>query len=257
VSAESTVRIALLLPDVLGTYSDRGNAEVLVRRLRWRGLPAETVDVTAGMTPPTACDVFVLGGGEDAAQVYATEWLCRWPALLTAMSRGQVLAVCAGLQVLGMSMRTTEGRLVPGAELVDVTTTPGRVRAVGEVVARGTDPALGALIGFENHRGHTSRGPGLPPLGQVDVGIGNGDGTDGVLTATLVGTYLHGPVLARNPALADLILSRVTGIDSLPDLQVPDVAAARAAHVAAAAASARRRGWRMRGSVGRGAAGDG
>ena len=230
-SGESAVRVALLLPDVLGTYSDRGNATVLAQRLRWRGQPAEVLVVPAETTPPTACDAFVLGGGEDAAQLYAADWLRRHNALRVAMQLGQVLAVCAGLQILGRWMQDHDRRRHPGAELVDVTTAPGPTRAVGEIVTLGTDPQVGVLTGFENHRGHTTRGPGVRALGHVARGTGNGDGTDGVLTDTLIGTYLHGPVLARNPELADLILRRVTGQPTLPPLRVAHQDAARAYHL--------------------------
>jgi CobQ-like glutamine amidotransferase family enzyme len=231
-STESAVRIAVLLPDVLGTYSDAGNATVLAQRLRWRGVPAEVVAVPAGSTPPTACDVFVLGGGEDAAQLYAADWLRQHDALRLAMQLTQVVAVCAGLQVLGRWMQGTDGRRHPGADLLDVTTTPGPTRAVGEITGSCTDPTIGVLTGFENHRGYTSRGPGLAALSLAQRGTGNGDGTDGVLTDRVVGTYLHGPVLTRNPQLADLVLRRVTGRSELPPLTVAHEDAVRAHHLA-------------------------
>lgn len=233
-SSTSAVGIALLLPDVLGTYADRGNAAVLAARLRWRGLPARLIEVTADQTPPTCCDVYLLGGGEDAAEAYAAQWLLRQPGLLTALHTAQVVAVCAGLQILGRWMETADGQREAGAGLVDVTTVRGRDRAVGEAVVAGRPAGLGLLTGFENHRGRTRLGPDVAPLGRVVRGTGNGDGTEGVLTPTLVGTYLHGPVLARNPALADLVLSRATGLD-LPALHVDDEQAARRAHLPPAA----------------------
>jgi hypothetical protein len=231
----SIVGIALLLPDVLGTYSDRGNATVLAQRLNWRGIPAEVLEVSADMTAPTSCDVYVLGGGEDAAQTYAAQWLLGQPALLTSMGTAQVLAVCAGLQVLGHWMQDADGRRVSGAGVVDVTTAAGRQRAIGELVADCAETKTQTLTGFENHRGRTTLGPGVTPLSRVRSGTGNGDGTDGVLTATTVATYMHGPVLARNPDLADLILRRATG-RSLHELDVPDQAAARDLHLTRARA---------------------
>jgi CobQ-like glutamine amidotransferase family enzyme len=229
-SGESAVRIALLLPDALGTYSDRGNATVLAQRLRWRGIPAEVLEVTADTTPPTDCEVFLLGGGEDAAQAFAAEWLNRHRPLGTAMLTRQVLAVCAGLQLLGQWMQTADGDRIAGAGILDLTTSAGRHRAVGEVVAEATAPGVAPLTGFENHRGHTTLGPGAAPLGRVVVGVGNGDGTDGALTDTVIGTYLHGPVLARNPDLADLLLRRATGL-TLSPLQVPGQDEARRLHL--------------------------
>jgi lipid II isoglutaminyl synthase (glutamine-hydrolysing) len=230
VSRDSAVRIALLLPDVLGTYSDRGNVTVLAQRLRWRGIAADVLEVPTDSAPPTDCELFALGGGEDAAQLYAAEWLNRHPALRAAMQTRQVLAVCAGLQVLGQWMEGPDGKRVPGAGILDVVTVPGRRRAVGELVAESTAPGIAPLTGFENHRGRTTLGPDVAALGRVVEGVGNGDGAEGVLTATAVGTYLHGPVLARNPDLADLLLRRATGLTFSP-LDVPGQSETRRLHL--------------------------
>jgi CobQ-like glutamine amidotransferase family enzyme len=223
-TGESAVRIAALLPDVLGTYSDGGNVTVLAQRLRWRGIPVEVCTVTAGGVPPVDCDLYLLGGGEDGGQVYAADWLRQHRRLCAALEeRATALVVCAGLQVLGRWMQDSAGHRHRGADVLDLSTAPGRRRAIGEVVTRSLMPGVGALTGFENHRGVTTLGPGLVPLGEVSQGVGNGgaDHGDGVLTATVVGTYLHGPVLARNPALADALLTRVTG-RPLPPLELPD-----------------------------------
>jgi lipid II isoglutaminyl synthase (glutamine-hydrolysing) len=242
VSAESTVTIGLLLPDVLGTYSDAGNATILAQRLRWRGIPAEIHTITAGDVPATSCAVYLLGGGEDTAQHFAADWLRRHDQLRRALETSAVtLAVCAGLQILGCSMNDASGQHYPGLGLLDITTAPGRRRAVGEVIATCAVPGVGSLTGFENHRGVTTLGPGATPLGRVITGTGNGtcggtgDGTtryrtEGVFTDHIIGTYLHGPVLARNPALADHILRKVTG-QVLPPLDLPDQTALRHAYL--------------------------
>ncbi|MGZ4538937.1 MAG: type 1 glutamine amidotransferase [Blastococcus sp.] len=225
----SVVRIGALLPEVLNTYSDAGNVTVLAQRLRMRGLPVEVCTISADRVPPAVCDLYVVGGGEDAAQVFAAEWLRAHPQLIRAMAESATtLAVCAGLQVLGRWMEDAQGRRVPGAGVLDLTTTRGRRRAVGEVVTWCALPGVGALTGFENHRGATTLGPGTTPLGSVLRGTGNGVAGrgEGVLTDRVVGTYLHGPVLARNPALADALLARVTG-RTLPPLELPDQAAVR------------------------------
>ncbi|MCU1671694.1 MAG: CobB/CobQ domain protein glutamine amidotransferase [Blastococcus sp.] len=229
-SGESAVRIGALLPDVLNTYSDGGNVTVLAQRLRWRGVPVEISTVTVDMVPPVGCDLYVLGGGEDAAQVFAADWLRRHRHLCAALAENAMtLAVCAGLQVLGGWMEDSHGRRHAGAEILDLTTERGCRRAVGEVVTWCALPDVGALTGFENHRGATALGPGTAPLGRVLRGTGNetaGRG-EGVLTDHIVGTYLHGPVLARNPALADALLHAVTG-RALQPLDLPDQAAVRA-----------------------------
>ena len=130
----STIRIGLLLPEVLGTYSDAGNAAVLAARARWRGIPAEILTITADSTPPAGCDVYLLGGGEDIAQLFAADWLRRHRDLRHALdSSAQVLAVCAGLQILGHTMRDRAGRDHPGLGVLDLSTAPGRRRAVGEI----------------------------------------------------------------------------------------------------------------------------
>ncbi|HET9256376.1 MAG TPA: glutamine amidotransferase [Pseudonocardiaceae bacterium] len=231
-SADSAVGIGLLLPDVLGTYSDVGNATVLAQRLRWRGIPAEIHTISARDVPPTSCAVYLLGGGEDNAQLFAAEWLRRQPGLRQAMaSRAMTLAVCAGLQILGMSMTDSNGKHYPGLELLDITTAPGRKRSVGEVISTCAVPGVGCLTGFENHRGLTTLGPGTIALGRVITGTGNGtSGGEGVLTDHIIGTYLHGPVLARNPALADHILHQATG-HTLSPLDLPDQAALRATYL--------------------------
>ena len=232
-SGEFTVDIGLLLPDILGTYSDAGNATILAQRLRWRGIPAEIHTITAHDVPPASCAVYLLGGGEDTAQLFAADWLRRHHELRRAMDVSAVtLAVCAGLQILGVSMIDSRGQHYPGLELLDITTAPGRQRAVGEVISTCTVAGVGALTGFENHRGVTTLGSRTTPLGRVITGVGNGTSSDtghraeGVLTDRIIGTYLHGPVLARNPALADYILQQITG-QTLPPLDLPDQAALR------------------------------
>jgi lipid II isoglutaminyl synthase (glutamine-hydrolysing) len=234
VTGASGIIIGLLLPDVLGTYADRGNATVLAQRLRWRGIPADIVEVTADRTAPLTCDIYVLGGGEDASQSFAAAWVKQSPGLISTLQSAQVVAVCAGFQVLGRELVLPGGRRIPGIGLIDAVTFPGGRRAVGEVAAEGCVPGLGTLTGFENHRGLTRLGPAAAPLGRLRRGTGNGDGTDGVLGPGLVATYLHGPVLARNPALADLVLRRATGSDALPPLDVPEEQAVRAAHLRSA-----------------------
>jgi CobQ-like glutamine amidotransferase family enzyme len=236
---DSTVNICLLLPDVLGTYSDSGNATVLLQRLRWRDIPARILTCTAVQNPPTSCDIYVLGGGEDTAQRFAARWLRDHRALRNTLADTAVtLAVCAGLQIFGRTMTDPDGTVHLGADLLDLTTCPGRRRATGQITTHCHLPGVGQLCGFENHRGATTLGPGLRPLGRVLTGIGNtgnhgprighrtGRGDEGVLTDRIIGTYMHGPVLARNPALADHILTRATGHHLAP-LELPDQAQQR------------------------------
>ncbi|MEV4144965.1 glutamine amidotransferase [Amycolatopsis sp. NPDC049691] len=216
---ESTVHIGLLLPEVLGTYGDSGNAQVLCQRLRWRGFDAEVVPVGLGEPVPSTLDLYLLGGGEDGAQALAAAHLRKYRRALTPAS--VVFGVCAGLQVLGTRFRGLDGVDHDGLGLLDVTTEPGERRAVSELVATSTQ--LGEpLTGFENHLGVSKLGADSKPLGHVVRGTGNGDGTEGAVTDHVVGTYLHGPALARNPALADLLLAWTAG-HPLPPLDLPEV----------------------------------
>jgi CobQ-like glutamine amidotransferase family enzyme len=218
---DSIVQIGLLLPEVLGTYGDSGNAQVLCQRLRWRGLDAEVVPVALGEPVPSTLDLYLLGGGEDGAQALAAAHLRKYRRALTPET--VVFGVCAGLQVLGTRFRGLDGVDHDGLGLLDVTTEPGERRAVAELVATSSD-LLGKtpLTGFENHLGVSKLGADSQPLGHVLRGTGNGDGTEGAVTDHVVGTYLHGPALARNPALADLLLAWTAG-HPLPPLELPEV----------------------------------
>jgi CobQ-like glutamine amidotransferase family enzyme len=210
---ESAVRVGLVFPELLGTYGDRGNAVVLVERCRRRGIDAELVEVLAGSPIPESLDVYLFGGGEDDPQVMAAAGMrASKPEIERALAGGAVVfAVCAGFQLIGNSYEAGDGEHLDGLGLVDMTTVAGPSRIIGEVLVE-PDPALDLplLTGFENHGGRTTLGAGEQPLGRVLSGGGNGVGeVDGVLRDRIVGTYLHGPVLPRNPALADRLLGWV------------------------------------------------
>ena len=123
-----------------------------------------------------------------------------------------IFAVCAGYQVIGHQFGGVDGEPVAGLGLLDISSGRGEQRGVGEILAD-ADPALGVpkLSGFENHQGVTAIGPGARPLAVVAHGVGNGDGTEGAYAGKVLGTYMHGPALARNPGLADLLLSWAAG----------------------------------------------
>ncbi len=235
--SESTLRIGLVLPDVMGTYGDSGNALVLKRRAIMRGIDAEVVHITLDDPVPDSLDVYTLGGAEDYAQRLATRHLTRYPGLQQAAAAGRpVLAICAAIQVLGHWYETSAGERVDGISLFDLTTAPQEKRSIGELV---TEPTLAALTqpltGFENHRGGTTLGSDAKPLGRVKHGVGNGvgDGTEGVVQGSALGTYMHGPALARNPELADHLLATAMGVESLAPLDLPEVSRLRKERLAA------------------------
>jgi hypothetical protein len=233
--ADSTVRIGLVLPDVMGTYGDGGNAVVLRQRLRLRGIPAEIVEITLAEPVPESLDLYTLGGAEDYAQRLATRHLLRYPGLQRAAARGApVLAICAAVQVLGLWYETSAGERVDGVGLLDATTSPQQVRTIGELVSKPLPAGLTQpLTGFENHRGGTVLGSAISPLGALVRGAGNraGDGFDGAVQGSVVATYMHGPCLARNPELADVLLSKVVG--ELGPLDLPEVELLRRERLAA------------------------
>lgn len=241
----SAVRVGLVFPELLGTYGDRGNAVTLVERARRRGIDAELVEVAACTPIPESLDIYLFGGGEDDPQVMASAGMRESrDAIGRAQQGGAVIfAVCAGFQLLGHSYEARDGERLDGLGLIDMATVAGPSRLIGEVVVD-PDPSLGlpVLTGFENHGGRTQLGPAERPLGRVLSGGGNGtDDGDGVLRERVVGTYLHGPVLPRNPALADLMLGWVTGTQLAP-LDDRLVEALRSERLEAASAT----GWRAR-----------
>lgn len=211
--AVSALRIIWVYPDLLSTYGDRGNLLVLTRRARLRGLAVAPTEVDSGQAVPEQGDIYLLGGGEDLPQILAASRLRADGGLARAASRGAVVfAVCAGYQLLGDSFGGVDCEPVSGLGILDISSGRGERRGVGELVAE-PDPALGVprLTGFENHQGVTRVGRSASPLAKVSLGVGNGDGTEGAYAGHVLGTYMHGPALARNPGLADLLLGWAAG----------------------------------------------
>ncbi|SCG37750.1 type 1 glutamine amidotransferase [Micromonospora halophytica] len=217
-STES-LRIVWIYPDLLSTYGDRGNMLILARRAQRRGMPVEVLEVRSNQRLPATADIYLIGGGEDGPQALGAQRLLADGGLHRAVAQGSVVfGVCAGYQLLGTSF-FAKGTRCAGLELLDFSSDRGPTRAVGEL-AGDVDPRLGipALSGFENHGGRTHLGPGVSPLARVTAGVGNDGATEGAWRGKLLGTYSHGPALARNPALADLLLRWATGAHQLPPL---------------------------------------
>ena len=207
------IAIVHVYPDLLGTYGDRGNVLALTHRAEARGLRCRVVEVGLDDPLPRTGDIYVIGGGEDSAQLLAARSLLSDDLSAAVLGAHPCLAVCAGLQLLSRSVEDADGRPQPGLGLLDVECGRLDTRAVGEVVAEPVDLAgVPTLTGYENHRGSARlRGP-AQPLARVVAGVGNGhDRSEGVQQGHVIATYLHGPVLVRNPALADLLLTRAAG----------------------------------------------
>ncbi|GAA1982358.1 glutamine amidotransferase [Nocardiopsis rhodophaea] len=207
--SSSALRLVWIYPDLLSTYGDKGNVLVLRRRAELRGIPVEEVHVHSSDPVPAEGDIYLLGGGEDRPQILAADRLRSDGGLKRAAERGAcVFAVCAGYQIIGESYGDDDDNPLPGVGILDIRSGRGQVRGVGEIVAD-VDPSLGVgrITGFENHQGRTAIGSSAMPLSRVARGVGNDDGqTEGAVQGQILGTYLHGPALPRNPELADLLL---------------------------------------------------
>ena len=210
--------------ELLGTYGDRGNADVLKYRAGLRKIRARITDISYLDPLPKTGNIYLLGGAEDSAQLLSLSALRKGAVLERAANKGAVvLAICAGFQILG-SKYVTRDEEISGLGLLDVTTTPGNKRLVGDIALQ-TKLFDVPLTGFENHSSVTTLGEWVEAFGTVLQGSGNGvAGVDGAINGNVFGTYLHGPVLARNPEFADLLLERAIGS---PISSVEDPLAAR------------------------------
>jgi lipid II isoglutaminyl synthase (glutamine-hydrolysing) len=235
-----------LYPDYLNIYADRGNMAVLARRAAWRGHELEVRPVGIGdAIVPREHDLLYVGGGQDREQaLIAPDLAGRRDQLLAALEDGcAVLAVCGGYQLLGRFYRDQAGRELPGAGIFPLETVAGARRMIGDVLLEcELEPGeRRTLAGFENHAGRTYLDAVATPLGRVIAGFGNDgeSGYEGCRAGRALGTYLHGPLLPRNPWLADWLLEQAiahrTGervrLDPLPDElegTAHDVAARRA-----------------------------
>jgi CobQ-like glutamine amidotransferase family enzyme len=247
------IRVAHLYPEYLNIYADRGNIAVFTRRANARGHELAVDSITLEtVLEPGAHDLIYVGGGQDREQaMIAPDLAARSDAIRAAVDGGAaLLAVCGGYQLLGRGYRGRDGSWLEGAGLLPHETLAGDTRMIGDVLLESTLPeAPGRTIaGFENHAGRTVLDPDAAPLGRVVAGYGNDgeSGFEGCRVGRAVGTYLHGPLLPRNPWLADLILSwavaHATGGDPEPLAPVSEELET-AAH-AVAAERARSRGGR-------------
>ncbi|HET6633576.1 MAG TPA: glutamine amidotransferase [Streptomyces sp.] len=237
--SDTSLRLVWIYPDLLSTYGDQGNALVVERRAQQRGLAVQRVDVRSDQPVPTSGDIYLIGGGEDRPQRLAAGRLRRDGGLNRAVDNGAIVfSVCAGYQILGHEFVNDLGEAEPGLGLLDVTSTRGEAdRCVGDVLADiDSDLRLPELTGFENHQGVTHLGPTARPFARVRLGKGNGtgDGTEGAWNDTVFGTYMHGPVLARNPLIADLLIKLALDVNALPPVNDRWYEALRAERIAAA-----------------------
>jgi len=206
------LRVCHLYPEHLNIYADRGNIAVLRSRCEWRGIEFAAAGCGPGDPLPDA-DLYYVGGGQDRDQLLiAGDLVGRAAGLRSAIADGAwLLAVCGGYQMLGHYYRGHRGDEMRGTGLVDLVTEAGDTRMIGNITID-CEPRPGepmTVVGFENHAGRTRLGEGVRPLGRVLQGHGNNgrDGGEGVLSGRIVGTYIHGPLLPKNPAFADVLIA--------------------------------------------------
>ena len=209
------IRVAHLYPDYLNIYADRGNIAVFERRAAWRGHELDVDAIGMGEAiVPGAHDLYYVGGGQDREQLLvAPDLAAKAEPLREALDGGAaLLAVCGGYQLLGRGYRGFHGEDMPGVGVLPLETVAGDRRMIGDVLLEcELEPGRPrSLAGFENHAGRTKLDPGAEPLGRVVAGFGNDgeSGYEGCRLGRAIGTYLHGPLLPRNPWLADWLLAQ-------------------------------------------------
>lgn len=231
------LRILHLYPREMNLYGDHGNILALKRRCEWRGMKAEVIPLEPGAALPDGIDIIFGGGGQDSGQSrIEQDLLSRKEQIRTLVEQGTpALVICGLYQLFGKGFRTNEGQYIRGIDVFPIETEAGPERLVGNITIMSED--LGEIAGFENHSGLTFL-KGCAPLGTVIRGQGNNgkDRTEGARYKNCIGTYLHGPVLPKNPRLADhLILTALRRKDpSLSALSSLDDSAEEAAHASAA-----------------------
>jgi CobQ-like glutamine amidotransferase family enzyme len=210
-SATRTLRVAHLYPELLNLYGDSGNILCLRKRMEWRGITPDIMEVHVDDRPTFAdVDIAFIGGGSDREQkIVCDKLLAERDELAAFVEDGGVLAaVCGGYQLLGSSYLMADEK-VEGLSLVDLYTDHDDPRLIGNIVVE-SEVSPQPIVGYENHGGRTHLGEGVKPLGRVLYGHGNDGktGYEGVLYKNVLGTYVHGPLLPKNPGVADWLISR-------------------------------------------------
>lgn len=207
--SDRRITLLQLYPQDMNIYGDHGNALVLQRRLQWRGYQVDARSYNPGDTFPDDVDLIVGGGGQDSGQGKIEADLLALGPRLRDLADADVpmLMVCGLYQLFGHSFETVSGEVLEGIGVLDCTTYGKTERLIGNTIVDSDE--FGAIVGYENHSGQTFLGPGATPLGRVRLGSGNNtvDGTEGARYRNVIGTYLHGSVLPKNPAIADFLIA--------------------------------------------------
>lgn len=207
---DKVINLLQLYPRDMNIYGDWGNTLTLKRRLEWNGYKVNLLDYNPGDTFPENVDLVVGGGGQDSGQNKIGDDLLAIADNLKELADNDVpmLLVCGLYQQFGHYFKTKDGLVIEGIGLLDIETVGGPERLIGNIVTQSDD--FGLIIGYENHSGLTTLGPDATALGTVIRGAGNNnqDGTEGARYKNVIGTYLHGSILPKNPAMADWLIEQ-------------------------------------------------
>lgn len=205
-----TIRLLQLYPSEMNIYGDWGNTLTLKKRLEWRGYKVELLEHHPGKTFPTDIDIVTGGGGQDSGQEKIKDDLLKIAPHLHKLADDNVpmLMICGLYQLFGRFFKTKDGQLIKGIEMFDTETHGGPERLIGNVVIKSDD--FGEIVGYENHSGLTTLEESQASLGTVIKGDGNNgqDGTEGARYKNVIGSYLHGSLLPKNPQLADFLIAK-------------------------------------------------
>ncbi len=203
-----TINILHLYPKEMNLYGDHGNVLALVRRLEWRGIKAKVIPHNAGDSLPNNIDIIFGGGGQDSGQNKIEEDLQKIaPKLRKLICEGTpCLVICGLYQLFGRAFTTADGHRIEGTGILNLETTAGPERLIGNIAIQ--SPQFGEIVGYENHSGLTTLDNPAECLGKVVSGAGNNgkDETEGCLFKNCIGTYLHGPILPKNPQITDFLI---------------------------------------------------
>jgi CobQ-like glutamine amidotransferase family enzyme len=207
---DKKITIVQLYPNDMNIYGDWGNVLVLKRRLEWHGYTSELIEYNQGDSFPKNVDLIVGGGGQDSGQDKIQEDLLVISKNLTDLANKglPMLVICGLYQLFGKFFKTQDGHIIEGIRLLDIETHAGAERLIGNTIVKSSE--FGDIVGYENHSGQTFLGRDVQPLGHIIRGAGNNgqDGTEGVRYKNVIGSYLHGSLLPKNPMLADFLIEK-------------------------------------------------
>lgn len=196
----------------MNIYGDFGNVLVLQRRLEWYGYDVKLKSYNPGDAFPMDADIIVGGGGQDSGQgIIQKDLLGIGPQIKVLADKGvPMLMICGLYQLFGKFFKTASGEVIPGIGLFNMETYGKSERLIGNIITISDD--FGEILGYENHSGQTFLAKGVRPLGHVNVGAGNNlnDTTEGARYKNVIGSYLHGSLLPKNPAIADFLIEKAT-----------------------------------------------